>query len=66
MNQVYSLECTMCRDWNRLEVHYGVQEYTGVQVGTYHLYEEKIQEIHHAKYEDVQKILSDIPVIWKT
>jgi hypothetical protein len=58
MNQVFELECTMCRDGDRLEVHYGNQEYTGVKTGYCWLSEEKIQEIRHAKYEDVQKILS--------
>lgn len=65
MNNVLDLECTMCRDGNRLEVHYGVQEYTGVRTGHCWLSEEKIQEIRNAKYEDVQKILEGIPVIWK-
>jgi alpha-glucuronidase len=64
MNQVFSLECTMCKDNNRLEVHYGLQEYTGVQTGRCYLSEEKIQEIRTAKYEDVQDILSGVPVVW--
>lgn len=57
MNQVIGLECTMCDTGGRLEVHYGKQEYTGVQTGSCRLSEEKIQEIIHAKYEDVQNIL---------
>lgn len=65
MNQVIGLECTMCDTGGRLELHYWKQEYTGVQTGLCRLSEEKIQEIIHAKYEYVQKILSEIPVEWK-
>jgi hypothetical protein len=54
----------MCDAGWRLEVHYGVQEYTGVQTGRCYLSEEKIQEIRTAKYEDVQDILSGVPVVW--
>jgi hypothetical protein len=54
----------MCKDNNRLEVHYWKQEYTGVQTGRCYLSEEKIQEIRTAKYEDVQSILLGVPVVW--
>ena len=55
----------MCNTGGRLELHYWIQEYTGVKVGRCHLSEEKIQEIRHAKYEDVQRILEWISVEWK-
>lgn len=54
----------MCQDKGRLEVHYGVQEYTGVQTWSCRLSEQKIQEIRDAKVEDVQDILRGIVVVW--